>query len=520
MHSTPTKSSFLLLLASLVIGVVGLSGSACQAPEQPVHLTILATTDFHGALESSAKDPESGRPLGGAPFLAAVIERERQENPTGTILLDGGDIFQGTALSNLTEGRATIDYMNVVGFDAAAVGNHDFDWGVATLQERMAQAEFPILCANVVSKETGDPPAWATPYHIEQRLGLRIAVVGVVTPDTPRVTLPANVAHLDFLDPVEAANRWIEELVPEQADLAVIVTHIGGFLADGEIQGNIVDLAEGVENEVAIAGGHTHQLLSGVHGGTVLLQGGNVGRAVARADLFFDRGTKQVVESTTELVSVFSDAIEPQERIVAIVDDYRDQIGPVLDEVVGEAAVELSTSRDECPMGNLMVDIIRDAAQTDVAFHNAGGIRGFIGQGPIRYADVYRVMPFDNTIAVVPLTGRELARLLEEAVRGGSFLHVSGLSYVADYSRPAYSRVSDIRLPDDSELDPERTYTVAINNFLAAGGDDLPAITKHPKARETGIVLREAMADWMRAETESGRTITSAIEGRVERRNR
>lgn len=503
-------------LPSALLLAVLLAASACgpRYGQQPqVDLTLLSTNDFHGNLEATGAKHRDGRPIGGAAFLAALIERERQANPDGTLLLDGGDIVQGTALSNLTQGRATIDFYNLAGYDAAAIGNHEFDWGVPVLVDRIGQAKFPLLAANIEEKSTGRAPPWAKPYQIFEKKGLRIAVIGLITPDTPNVTLPRNVEPYRFLDPVEVANRLIRELVPSRADLAVIVTHIGGEQQKdgGPITGEVVELAEGIQGEAAIVGGHTHQVVSGDVGGVPVVEAGSNARYLGKIHLRVDRKSRRVLEGRAEVLPVYSDELTADPEVAAMIASHSKEIDPRLAEVLGEAEVALEAPRRESPMGNLLADLMRQVARTDLAFQNPGGVRDSIDAGPIQYREVYKVMPFDNTIVTLEMTGAEVKQLLEQAAVKTGFLHVSGLKYAVDPTRPEGSRVT-LRTP----LEDARTYKVAVNNFMAQGGDGLTLLANRPGTRETGIVVREALADFIRAETRARRKISARVEGRVE----
>lgn len=512
--------------ACLAFALVALHLAGCGTTAPPrtdtqlppiVELTILATNDFHGALEQVDTERDSQRPIGGAPWLTATIERERATNPDGALLLDAGDIYQGTALSNLTEGRATIDFMNDAGFDAAAIGNHDFDWGVPLLRERIAQASFPLLVANMRERATRELPFWAKPYVVIERKGVRVAVIGLITPDTPNVTMPENVAPYEFLDPAEVANQLIPEIVPAQADIAVIACHHGGSMGeDGALRGEVVEMSEAIHGETAVVAGHTHQIMHGYVDGVPVVEAGSSGRWLGRIDLTFDRAARAVTASDVRVLTVFADSIAPDSSVAALVSRYRAEVAPILDEVIGEAEIEIEAGRRECGMGNLLADVTRIASGATFAFQNPGGVRASIDQGPILYSEVYRVMPFDNTIVTMDLTGAEVIRLLEEASGDGGFLHVSGLRYTADMSRPSGSRVTVVAQSGGTPIVADTIYPIAVNNFMAQGGDELPTVTNRPGARETGILIRDALSGYIRAETSAGRKVANRAEGRVQ----
>jgi len=505
------------LTAALALFLAGCGATAPRTAYPPVvEITILSTNDFHGALEQVDKERDTDRPIGGAAWVAATIARERATNPDGAIVVDAGDIYQGTALSNLTSGRATIDYMNAAGFDAAAIGNHDFDWGVPVLLDRIEQAEFPMLVANMREKKSGKPPTWAQPYVVVERSGVRVAVIGLITPDTPSTTLPANVEPYEFLDPAEAANALIPTIVPAKADIAVVVCHHGGGMdRDGNLTGEVVEMSEAIVGEAAVVGGHTHQIMHGKVDGVPVVEAGASGRYLGRIDLVVDRAARAVTESDVRVLTVYADSTAPDTTVATLVERYRAEVAPILDEVIGEAAVEIDAARRECGMGNFIADAMREASGVSFAFQNPGGVRAPLDEGPITYSEIYRVMPFDNTIVTMELSGAEVITLLEEAAGDGSFLHVSGLRYSLDVSRPKGDRVTVAAITGGAPIIADTIYPVAVNNFMAQGGDSLPTIAKRAGSRETGILIRDAMAARIRGETKAGRAIASRAEGRI-----
>ncbi|MBA2565342.1 MAG: metallophosphatase, partial [Gemmatimonadetes bacterium] len=269
-----------------------------------VHLTFLATNDFHGALESKTYPWSNGRPVGGAGALAAAIESAREVNPGGTVLLDGGDVMQGTPISNLVRGASVIELFNLLGYDAAAIGNHEFDWGIDTLQARVAQARFPFLSANIVERASERAPSWSPATRLLERKGVRIGVIGLTTRSTPATTLPDNVRQLVFTDLAQAVNRAVPQLQAAGAELIVVLAHAGAvYDADAErYRGEIADAMPAMDAAVdLVVSGHTHTLQNAELNGIVLVQARSSGTALAIVDLWVDPESGEVVCSTVDV---------------------------------------------------------------------------------------------------------------------------------------------------------------------------------------------------------------------------
>ncbi|MGH7572721.1 MAG: 5'-nucleotidase C-terminal domain-containing protein, partial [Gemmatimonadota bacterium] len=230
------------------------------AGSDSVRLAIIATNDFHGALEPLTPAWAQGDTIGGAATLASYIRAVEGRYPEETLHLDGGDVMQGTVVSNLTHGRSTVDVLERMGVDAAAIGNHEFDWGIDTLRARLAQADFPWLSANIFVKATGERPEWVEPYAWIERAGLRIALIGATTVGTPEATLPTNVEPYEFRDIASVVNELAPRLKAGGADLIVLVVHAGAVaVGEGQYEGEIVDAAGRITAPLdLIVSGHTH----------------------------------------------------------------------------------------------------------------------------------------------------------------------------------------------------------------------------------------------------------------------
>src|SRR5687767_2234306 len=435
-------------------------------------LRIIATNDFHGALEPKAD--ANGVQRGGAAHVASMIEKARRDcpRPCETILLDGGDLFQGTPISNFAFGRPVLDYYNRMGYTAAAVGNHEFDWGQDTLRARMRQARYAILGANVRDTDGRDVP-WIRNDTLVEVNGVRVGVVGVATVETPRTTLAAHVSDLRFVDPVPVVLEHARSLRERGAHLVVVVAHAGAFCddeGDDRCRGEIVELARGVGRAVdVIVSGHTHSLVRTLDPGVPIVQARSNGRAVGVVDLV--PGELPVVS----VRDVLPDSVAPLARIDSIARRAVAAVASRVSARVAEIPAHLQRSGEQYPLGHLVADAQRWAGKADIAVMNNGGIRADLPAGTATYGRVFEVQPFANTLHRFTLRGRDLRAYLEKIVGGRTppRVHVSGVTLSYDPQRAAGQRIVSARLADGREIVDDAQYTLVMNNFMASGGDGL-----------------------------------------------
>lgn len=503
------------LIALVLSLVMGTAGSLAVLAAEKV-LTIVSTSDFHGNLLQGQKDKATGRDFGGAAVMAAYIAGIRAQNPDGTLLLDDGDAMQGPPISTAFKGQPVIEFYNAVGYAAMAIGNHEFDWSLDTMKQRIAQAKFPVLSANIFNKADGRRPDWARPYTMVTVNGLKVGIIGVSTVQTPVVTLPEIVRGLEFRDPAPVVNALVPELKGKGADLVVVIAHLGGAQdKSGAVTGEIADLAKAVKGVDAIFGGHTHTTVAGTVNGVPVLIPYYNGRAVGITKLTYDTSSARVVKVEQEVATTFADQVKPDATAAAIVDKYNKDLGPKMAEVLGNAPAEILRNYDqESALGNMVADIMREAAGAQIAFTNAGGLRTDIPAGPITLGKIWEVMPFDNTIVTMELTGAQVLEILKNKSKG--MVQSSGLKFKYDPAAPGDARaVLEVALSDGKPLDPNRVYTVATNNFMATGGDNFTAFTGGKKVYDTNILIRDAMVNWLKAQTAAGRAIAPRVDGRA-----
>jgi 5'-nucleotidase len=466
------------------------------AAADSVLLRVLTMNDFHGALEPRVVSWSRDRPVGGLAALKATMDRLAAECGCPVLRLDAGDQMQGTLASNLTEGRSTVEGLSVLGLDAAAVGNHDFDWGVPALRSRMAEARYPWLIANVVDSVSGARPPWARPYAILRAGGLRVGVIGLTTPVTKHIVMASRVAGLAFKGGRGAFQDALDRVAAERPDLTMILAHQGAFCDSLSCRGEIMGLAGELDSNVVqlIVAGHTHtRVLTRANGIPIVSAQAN-GTLVGVADWVAAGGRR---EWRIRIDTVWADRVPPDPKAAAVVARYRPQVEQLAARVVARLGDSLLTRGDEYPLGSLIADAFRVATEADFAVMNRGGIRRELYPGPLTYGQLFELQPFGNTLVRVALTGTELRAVLERSLAGQRpDLFPSGLVVRYDPARPPGQRIVDLRRTDGGAIDSTGRYTLGITNFMAAGGGGYPMVTGLSR-EEPGILDLDALIAWL-----------------------
>ncbi len=460
---------------------------------------ILHINDFHGFADGY-KRYGSDEIQGGLAELAARADELRAEKPT--LFLAAGDMVQGNNWANLFQGKSSIEAMNAMNFDAMVVGNHEFDFGQAILKERIGEANFPVLGANVIGLST------LKPYVMKDLDGLTITVIGVVTGDTPVTTHPKNVTGLQFMPPEDTISKYVREL-RGKSDIVVVLSHLG-FSAD-------TDLAKKVDGIDVIVGGHSHTKVEkpALVGKTFIVQAFEHGKVLGVLDLTVENG--RIIQARGRLESIKPIGKE-NKAVAAIVTRYQWQVDAVMNETVGEALADLDGANvrlQETNLGNLVTDVMRNVSGADAAIINGGTIRTSIKQGSIRVSNVYAVVPFDNYIVAIKLTGQQIRDTLEHGVSAieeeeGRFPQVSGLIFTYDRKGPKGKRVKEVFIAG-KPLVADKEYTVATNDFLAAGGDGYKAFGDSVKSSKDYTVIGGAMKGEKLVYSDSGRWLRDVI---------
>jgi len=455
-----------------------------------VNLQILTINDFHGALMENGKNP-------GAAKIAHYIKDMKGKNPTGTLILSAGDMFQGSPDSNLLYGKTVVQAMNAIGFDAMTIGNHEFDWGVAILKERLAQSHFPYISANILDKNTGKAIDFLRPYVILQRNGIKIAVIGLTTPETAYKSSPKVMSAYLFADPAKTVNDLIPELKQQGADVIIILCHMSSFIDSqtAEITGEVADLVKNTHDIDGVISGHSHQIIHGTVNQVPIVQANYFGRAVGTINLLFKKSTKQIIMSSTHTTLLPFNGLIADTQVKAIIDKDQTEIAPIKNVVLGYNVRELSHDRDSQQLsllGQWTADVMREAAKADIAFQNAGGIRASIPAGNITMGNLYEVFPFDNTLVTVEMTGSQVMKVLHHGIMNSNVntIQFSGIKVIYDKTQVDNQPIL-VTLADGTPLDLTKNYKVATNDFIAAGGDNFTMFKEGNKQTDTYIPLRD-----------------------------
>ena len=515
--------------ASMLVAGAGRFSLRTAGAEGGSRLHILHINDLHSRIEPinrfdsscSAEDAAEGNCFGGYARLATKIRDRRAElgaEGTPVLTLDAGDQFQGTLYYTTYKGQAEVAFMNAIGFDAMALGNHEFDDGPDVLAEFIREADFPVISGNTeVAAE--EALAEVLQDHVVLDVnGQQVAVLSVLTPQTAIISSPGpNVGFADEIAYLEAAVGRLKEA---GIDKIIVLSHVG-FVRDQEI-------AAAVDGISLIIGGHSHTLFSNTEPDApayATLVESPAGRPVPivqayayskyLGDLaleFADDGA--VVGATGDTILIDAGvppAADIEERIAALA-------GPIEEmkaAPVAEIAASIDGSREscramECEMGNTVTDamLARVAEQgVDIAITNGGGLRASLAAGTVTMGDVLTVLPFQNTLATLELTGAEITASLEHGVNAieegaGRFPQVAGLRFTLDPSTPPDSgRITSVEVKSGDEwlpIEPEATYTIVTNNFMANGGDGYALFRdqgRNPYVYATG--LEEVLAEYL-----------------------
>jgi 5'-nucleotidase len=504
---------FMRLLASSTAGLALMAGSAMA----DYSLTVLHTNDFHDRFEPiskydstcSAEDNAEGKCFGGIARMVTVIEEARAAAPGDVLLLDAGDQFQGSLFFTQYGGDLAAEFMTKLGYDAMAVGNHEFDKGPEGLSAFLDKVEFPVLSANIdVSQNNLLADRIAKSVVLEPG-GEQIGVISVLAEDTAETSSPGKTVIFSSI--VDAAQAEVDALSEAGVNKIILLTHVG-LPADRR-------LADEVTGVDLIIGGHSHTLLGDMDGAAdsypamqndvPIVTAYAYGKYLGELNLTFDDAG--VLTEITGAPKLIDASVAEDEETVARIAELAGPLEQMRARVVAETGDAIEGSRDvcramECPMGNLVADAMLDRVAdqgVQIAIQNGGGVRASIDAGEVTMGEVLTVLPFQNTLSTFTVSGQTIIDALENGVSqveegAGRFPQVAGMAFTWDPKAEPGARIVSVTV-GGAPIDPAASYGVVSNNYVRNGGDGYKMFVDATDAYDFGPDLADVMAEYMAA---------------------
>ncbi|AUX71992.1 bifunctional UDP-sugar hydrolase/5'-nucleotidase UshA [Erwinia pyrifoliae] len=498
--------------------------------------TVLHTNDHHGRFWPNVHD-EYG--LAAQKTMMDQIRTEVQTHGGATLILSGGDINTGVPESDLQDAEPDFRAMNMIGYDAMAIGNHEFDNPLSVLRQQQKWAKFPLLSANIYQKSTGK--RLFQPYALFNRMGLKVAVIGLTTDDTARIGNPEYFDDIQFRKPATEAKTVVEELRKnEKPDVIIAATHMGhydngqhGSNAPGDVEmaralpAGYLDMIVGGHSQdpVCMAKENLKQVdyvpgspcTPDRQNGTWIVQAHEWGKYIGRADFTFRNGTLTLVnyqlvpinlkhqvkdaDGNTRWVN-YTAEIAKNPGVQKLLTPFQKKGEAQLGVKIGSVNAHLEGDRSkvrfvQTNMARLILAGLTERTHADFALMSGGGVRDSIEAGSITYKDVLKVQPFGNTVTRVDMTGSEIEKYLavvaNKQVDSGAYAQFSGVSLVADGSGVSHIKINGKPLLAD------KTYRMAMLSFNATGGDGYPPVDKRPGYVNTGFVDAEVLKQYIQS---------------------
>ncbi len=521
-----SKLLSIMLVSAMMFGCLSMGPIEQKGVEH--ELKILHTNDHHGHPLAFYDYPAGGQ--GGLPAQATYAKNIKATN-NNVLIVGAGDFNTGRPESNFFKSEPDIIGFNYIGYDSMTMGNHEFDPNWADMQNQIAMSEFPWLAANV--KKNGEYLDNVQPYIIKEYDGFKVAIIGLVDSRTVDTGNPQNISELTFLDEVEVANELVP-MLKKKADIVIAVVHMG--LYDNDSKGSR-RLAANVPGLAMIVDGHSHSMIEEpvVVNGTPIVQARHWGLYMGNASIKFMDGEVTSFDWQLDPINVqyrtkddegnstyhyVAEEIEEDAELLALLTPYAEKVDAVLSEVIGNATdvfLNDNTRAMETALGDIVTDsqswFLREMGMDiDFAFQNGGGIRATLRSGEIQKATVYEVLPFDNSIAKVTLKGSDVIALFDQAagnVGAGSMAQVS--KEVAVTFNVEAKTVESLTIGGEA-VDPNRMYNIAVNSYVASGGDGYKIFKNGIDFYDSSLMQRDAFIDYV---ISLGGTITPSTDGRI-----
>ncbi|URZ04882.1 bifunctional metallophosphatase/5'-nucleotidase [Clostridium felsineum] len=504
-------TSRLVLIFFVIFTLLGNLPIKSFAASNDKTFDLVEINDFHGALEDTSNP---ANPV--ASVLGNRVKSIEASNPD-TIVFGGGDLYQGSAMSNILKGVPVQKVMNNIGMNFTTLGNHEFDWGLDTLNKvTMSGANYNIICSNLYQKNSDGSKGDRVfdPYKIVTKDGVRIAFIGGITNETPNIVTPAYVSDKIFTDLATEINGVAKDIKDNnKADVIIAVVHEG--------EANLDNVVNKLSNVDAVFGGHTHTIEQKIVNGIPVINANHNGMGFADLKMTISDGNKISFSNTTSSYVALNNAsgymasnptTDPE--ITQIVNDAKSQVGPTLNKILGTIPSDITRKQDVSPygesaLGNWVSDVIKNYGNADIGISNNGGLRTDLSSRDVTYGQIYALMPFDNDIDTVTVNKAQLKDILEQAVGqfsdpsssvalGGKGLQVSGIKFTYDPSKTYGNKIVSITRENGSQISDSEILKLAGPDFVLTGGDGFLRFNKDDiksSLMDTHTLVRDALID-------------------------
>ena len=526
------KATLLLVVLVLAVFFAGLP-LAGQTPAQRVHIIVLGTTDLHGnilPIDYYTDKPDNR----GLAKVATLIKQVRKDNPN-VVLVDSGDTIQGTPLAyfhnkkNNTPSDPMMVTMSALKYDAMAVGNHEYNFGLKVLEKARSEANFPWLSANTYDEGTTN--THYKPYIVKEVGGVRVGILGLTTPGVPTWENKPNYAGLEFHEPLPEAKKWVPVLRDkERADVVVVAMHMGveedlrtGQLNPGSVlnENQAITIARQVPGVDVIFMGHTHRDVPDLFvNGVLLTQANHWGRHLARADLYLDKvGDRWRMAARSARTIPVDDKVEADAEVVKLADPYHKETQAWLSTAIGESAAELTATEarfKDTAILDLIQRVQMDVGKADVSMAAVFNLQARIPKGQVTVREMAGLYVYENTLVVLEVTGQQLkdalehsakyfrhyeegktlVELVDDKIPAYNFDIAEGVTYEINIRKPFGQRIEKLMF-QGRPLAPNQKLRLATNNYRVNGGGGYTMYKSAPVVYRSGEEIRELIIDWV-----------------------
>ena len=460
-------------------------------------IDIIAFNDFHGSLQ------EGDKSIGAAKLLTLIKEKQSlKSDDYDSFIVSTGDVYGGAPISTLTYGKAVSEFLKEMDLIVSSIGIHEFDLGIDKMKAWQREGEFSFLAANIVDKESKNPISWIEPYSVIESNGLKIGVIGVTTPEIVSRIKDENIENLEFISPESVINKYAKKLKEEEKVNAVVVL---GYLEaiqnkiTDKVEGEATELAKSIYNVDAIITGSNGKYISGSVNNIPIVEAAGNGEGLSNLKFTFNvEGKLLNVEGISEKICKTDEKIIANDNMERIIKSYEEELSDILLEKIAYLDRDLDYDKDNglTYIGMVIAESLRRIANTDIVLIDGREITGGLEQGEVTVEDLYTIVPYDNELVTINLTGEEIKNIIEDKIKlnDNECVQFAGINVYYDESREIGKGVTSIKLTNGTSLDMNRSYKVLISDFMLSSKTE-NSVANNEEVMENNINIRNSIME-------------------------